>query len=117
MLKKVAVRTRMKSVCLAGGVAFNCVATGKIFDHTPFENVYVQPAAGDGGLSVGAAFYVWNQKLGKPRSFVMENSYWGPQFSREEIRAAIEARGMARTGAYSIAELSEENLCSRTPSI
>src|SRR5262249_1068055 len=61
ILKKLAVRTGMKSVCLAGGVAFNCVANGKIFNHTPFEQVYVQPAAGDGGLSVGAAFYVWNQ--------------------------------------------------------
>src|SRR5215467_15748079 len=84
MLKELASRTGMKAVCLAGGVAFNCVANGRIFDHTSFESVYVQPAAGDGGLSVGAAYYVWNQKLGKPRSFVMENSYWGPQFSRQE---------------------------------
>src|SRR5262249_49419553 len=55
MLNTLAKRTGLTSVCLAGGVAFNCVANGKIFDHTPFERVYVQPAAGDGGLSVGAA--------------------------------------------------------------
>jgi carbamoyltransferase len=116
MLKKLATRTGMKAVCLAGGVAFNCVANGKIFDHTPFEKVYVQPAAGDGGLSVGAAFYVWHQKLRKPRSFAMNHSYWGPQFSREEIRAAIDASGIARTGR-TVAELPEEELCQRTAAI
>src|SRR5713101_813589 len=72
MLKKLGKRTGLKAVCLAGGVAFNCVANGKIFDATPFEQVYVHPAAGDGGLAVGAAYYVWHQKLGKPRSFVMD---------------------------------------------
>jgi carbamoyltransferase len=114
MLKNLAARTGMKSLCLAGGVAFNCVANGKIFDHTPFENVYVQPAAGDGGLSVGAAYYVWNQKLGKPRSFVMDNSYWGPQFSREQVHAAIDASELARDGAHTITELPEDELCRRT---
>src|SRR2546423_10899576 len=113
MLKKLAERTGLKAVCLAGGVAFNCVANGKIFDHTTFENVYVQPAAGDGGLSVGAAYFVWNQKLKKPRSFTMDNSYWGPHFSREVIHAAIESSGMARDGEYTIAELPEEELCRR----
>jgi carbamoyltransferase len=116
MLKKLAARTGMKSVCLAGGVAFNCVANGKIFDQTGFEQVYVQPAAGDGGLSVGAAFHVWHQKLGKPRSFVMKHSYWGPGFSRDAIRAAIDANEIAR-GGYSITELNEEELCRRTAAI
>src|SRR5262249_5222010 len=116
MLKKLAARTGVKAVCLAGGVAFNCVANGKIFDQTPFEQVYVQPAAGDGGLSVGAAFYVWHQKLDKPRSFVMDHSYWGPQFSHDEIRAAIDA-GAMRRGGYAIAKLREEELYSQTASI
>ncbi|HYA98549.1 MAG TPA: carbamoyltransferase N-terminal domain-containing protein, partial [Methylomirabilota bacterium] len=74
MLRELARRTGQKAVCLAGGVAFNCVANGKIFDHTPFEQVYVHPAAGDGGLAVGAAFYAWHQKLGRPRSFVMDHA-------------------------------------------
>src|SRR6266704_1312986 len=91
MLKKLAERTKLKAVCLAGGVAFNCVANGKIFDATPFEQVFVHPAAGDGGLAVGAAFYVWHQILGKPRSFVMNHAYWGPGYSHEEIRRAIDA--------------------------
>src|SRR6266403_2992425 len=58
VLKKTGRRTGLKAVCLAGGVAFNCVANGKIFDSTPFEQVYVHPAAGDAGLAVGAAFFV-----------------------------------------------------------
>src|SRR5467141_4287617 len=64
MLKKLGERTGLKAVCLAGGVAFNCVANGKIFDVTPFEQVYIHPAAGDAGLAVGAAYYVWHQKFG-----------------------------------------------------
>ena len=116
MLKKLAERTGIQAVCLAGGVAFNCVANGKIFDHTPLKQVYVQPAAGDGGLSVGAAFYVWHQKLGKPRSFVMDHSYWGPQFSHQEIRAALDASGIARSGC-TMAEVPEQELCRRSAAI
>src|SRR5438067_6509098 len=112
MLRRFAERTRLKSVCLAGGVAFNCVANGKIFDATPFEQVYVHPAAGDGGLAVGAAYYVWHQKLGKPRSFVMEHAYWGPGYTRQEIRREIDANGLAESG-YSIAELREQELMRR----
>src|SRR5256886_5906786 len=109
MLKKLAARTRLKTVCLAGGVAFNCVANGKIFDATPFEQVYVHPAAGDAGLAVGAAFHVWHQKLGKPRTFVMDHAYWGPGYTREEIRRAVDSNGLAQSG-YSIAELTEQEL-------
>ncbi|MBZ5528145.1 MAG: carbamoyltransferase [Acidobacteriia bacterium] len=112
MLRGLAERTGLKSVCLAGGVAFNCVANGKIFDQTPFENVYVHPAAGDAGLAVGAAFHVWHQKLGKPRSFVMDHAYWGPEYSKEKIRAAI-AKSDLLSGGYAIAELSEEELIRR----
>src|SRR5438128_9252945 len=109
MLRKLAARTRLKTVCLAGGVAFNCVANGKIFDATPFEQVYVHPAAGDAGLAVGAAFHVWHQKLGKPRSFVMDHAYWGPGYTREEIRRAVDSNGLAQSG-YSIAQLTEPEL-------
>jgi carbamoyltransferase len=84
-----ATKTSQKNLCLAGGIAFNCVANGKIFDHTPFEHVYVQPAAGDAGLSVGAAFAVNHQIHGRPREFVMEHAYWGPGFSGDEIRRAV----------------------------
>jgi carbamoyltransferase len=116
MLKKLAKHTGLKAVCLAGGVAFNCVANGKIFDATPFERVYVHPAAGDAGLAVGAAFYVWHQKLGKPRSFVMEHAYWGPGYSRDEIRRAIDANGIAQKD-YCVAELPEQELVRSTAAI
>jgi carbamoyltransferase len=109
-------RSPLKALCLAGGVAFNCVANGKIFDHTGFEQIYVQPAAGDAGLAVGAAFYVWHQKLGKPRSFVMDHAYWGPGYSREEICRAIDSNGLAHSG-YSVAELSEQELPRRAAAI
>jgi carbamoyltransferase len=116
MLRKLANATGMKSVCLAGGVAFNCVANGKIFDSTGFEQVYVHPAAGDGGLSVGAAFYVWNQILGKPRSFVMNHAYWGPGYSRDQVRSSIDSSALSRNG-YSIAELAEPDLMRNTAQI
>jgi carbamoyltransferase len=82
-------KTGQKSLCLAGGVAFNCVANGKIFDRTPFERVFVQPAAGDAGLSVGAAFAVHHEILGRPREFTMAHAGWGPEFSPSEIRRAV----------------------------
>jgi carbamoyltransferase len=116
MLKKLAAKTKAKAVCLSGGVAFNCVANGKIFDQTPFEQVYVHPAAGDAGLAVGAAYYVWNQILRKPRSFVMDHAYWGPGYTTAEIRDAIEASDIAK-GGYATAELPEPELLPRTASI
>ena len=116
MLRKLAERTGLKAVCLAGGVAFNCVANGKIFDETPFEQVYVHPAAGDAGLAVGAAYYVWHQILGKPRSFVMEHAYWGPGYLRDEVRRAIDENGLAQKG-FTVAELPEEELMRKTAAI
>jgi carbamoyltransferase len=116
MLKKLGKRTGLKAVCLAGGVAFNCVANGKIFEATPFEKVYVHPAAGDAGLAVGAAYYVWHQKLGKPRSFVMDHAYWGPGYSREEIRNAIDSNGMMQRG-FRVVEMAEQELVRNTAAI
>jgi len=116
MLKKLAAKTGAKAVCLAGGVAFNCVANGKIFDATPFEQVYVHPAAGDAGLAVGAAYYIWHQILGQPRSFTMDHAYWGPGYSSEEVRAAVAASSVSE-GGYTIAELPEEELLRHAASI
>jgi carbamoyltransferase len=116
MLKKLAERTGLKAVCLAGGVAFNCVANGKIFDRTGFEQVYVHPAAGDAGLAVGAAYYVWHQIFGKPRVFVMHHAYWGPGYTRDEIRSAIDANGLAQNGCR-VEELPEEILMQHTAAI
>ena len=98
-----------KSLCLAGGVAFNCVANARIFDRTPFERVFVQPAAGDAGLSVGAAFAVNHQMLGRPREFVMEHAGWGPEFSAQQIRSAIDGPASS-DGSEHVEELGEEEL-------
>ena len=106
-------RTGHRALCLAGGVAFNCAANGKIFDRTPFEQVYVQPAAGDAGLAVGAAYYVYHHVLGHPRTFVMEHPYWGPAYSREQIRAALERSSIA-SSEFQVTELPEEQLAKET---
>lgn len=73
-------RTRLPRLCLAGGCAMNSVANGKVRANTPFEEVYVQPAAGDNGTALGAALHVWHQVLGHPRSFVMDHAYWGTAY-------------------------------------
>jgi carbamoyltransferase len=101
-------RTGSKDLCLAGGTAFNCVANGKIFDKTPFERVFVQPAAGDAGLSIGAALAVQHEVMRQPRQFVMEHAYWGPRFSPHEIRRAIEQAGISESGGCT--ELGEDAL-------
>src|SRR5207253_4367035 len=76
--------TGLARLVLAGGVALNSVANGRSLRETPFEEIYVQPAAGDGGGAVGAALYVHHQLLGHPRGFVMDHAYWGQAFSTGE---------------------------------
>ncbi len=113
MLNSLQRQTKQKNLCLAGGVAFNCVANGKIFDRTEFERVYVQPAAGDAGLSVGAAFFVQHQVLGAPRKFVMDHASWGPGYSLEDARRALEGRGISGT-EIRVEELDESALLKTT---
>lgn len=93
MLRELHERTHVDNLCLAGGVALNCVVNGKIFDQTPFRRLYIQPAAYDGGTSVGAAFYVHHQILGFPRGFVMDHAYYGPEYGSDRFRAALAAAG------------------------
>ncbi len=106
-------QTKAKTLCLAGGVAFNCVANGKILERTPFEHIYVQPAAGDGGLSLGAAFAVYHQILGKPRRFQMDHAFWGPGFKPEELRKAVSSRPSDSESVH-VAELGEDALVQTT---
>ncbi len=86
-------RSGCKNLVMAGGVALNSVANGRIIRETPFENVYIQPAAGDSGGALGAALYAYHVLLGKPRNFVMEHAYWGAEYGEGEMRAAIEESG------------------------
>ena len=92
LLNYVHEQTKSRHLCLAGGCVMNSVANGKIFDGTPFEEVYIQAAAGDAGGAIGAAYYVWNQELNQPRDFVMDHVYWGPGFSGSEISQALSAK-------------------------
>ena len=107
MLRELHARTRVDALCLAGGVALNCVVNGKILDETPFERVYVQPAAHDGGTSIGAAYHVWHRRLGRPRGFVMDHAYWGPEFDDVRIKTALGEAGI------DAAQLRERDLLDR----
>ena len=87
--------TGEKNLCLAGGVALNCVGNGRILRETPFENIWIQPAAGDAGGAVGAALSVWHQCLGNERTQTrvrdaMNGSLLGPEFSNDEIRKELD---------------------------
>ncbi len=86
MARYVYKETGLKTLCMAGGVALNSVANGKILREGPFEELYVQPSAGDGGGALGAALYAYHMVLGKPRTFVMEHAYWGKQYCTQEIQ-------------------------------
>jgi carbamoyltransferase len=92
ILNDLYVKTGIPQLCLAGGCAMNSVMNGKIRKMTPFEEIYVQPAAADNGTALGAALYVWNQTLGQPRRSVMEHGYWGPEYSNDEIRKLLVSR-------------------------
>lgn len=87
-------RVRTEDLVLAGGCALNSVANGKIFSETPFRRTWIQPAAGDEGLSLGAALYCWHAMLGHERSFVMEHPFWGPAFEDDAIESALERNGI-----------------------
>ncbi len=91
MLNHIYEKTNCPNLILSGGCAMNSVANGKIFQNTPFCEVYIQPAAGDAGGAVGAAYYVWNQVLEKPRSFILEKPYLGAEFSEDEISNQLSA--------------------------
>ncbi|MHB8138241.1 MAG: carbamoyltransferase family protein [Smithellaceae bacterium] len=92
-------KTGQKNLCLAGGVALNCVGNGKILREGPFENIWIQPAAGDAGGALGAALFVWYQYLENQRNAdgqndFMKGSFWGPDFSRDEIGRYLQENGL-----------------------
>lgn len=94
LVGKIREMTGEENLSMAGGVAFNSVMNGRIFRESPFKRFFVQPAAGDAGCSIGAAYFVWNQILKRPRSFIMDNAYWGPGFSSDECQAALDDAGL-----------------------
>ncbi len=104
--------TGQKNLCLAGGVALNCVANGRLYREGPFENIWIQPASGDAGGALGAALYAWHQHLEKPRQasgFLdrQKGSYLGPDFSNEHILDFLKSRQAPYT------ELSNDEITKR----
>jgi len=89
--------TRLTQLCLAGGVALNCSMNGRLLRESPFEAIYVQPAAGDDGIAIGAAYQLHHRLTGAPRSFVMQDARWGPQYSDEVIRGFLDSAKLAYT--------------------
>ena len=103
---------KIPNLCLAGGVALNCVANGKILEEKIFENIWVQPAAGDAGGSLGAALAYWHIDLNKNRINIskdsMQGSYLGNYFSEDEIKSTLDEIGAEFT------EMSEDEIISKT---
>jgi carbamoyltransferase len=97
LTRALAAETGISNLCLAGGVALNCVANGKVWRDRRFENIWIQPAAGDAGGALGAALAAYHQFLNQPRRFenqdLMRGSYLGPSFSQQEIERRLAAVG------------------------
>ena len=90
VLNGVWARVRSPRLCMAGGCLMNSVAVGKIRERTPFSDVFIQPAAGDNGTSLGAALVVWNEKLDRPRGFVMQHAFWGAEYDDQTIARLVD---------------------------
>ncbi len=88
-------QTGLTDLGLAGGVAYNSVMNGKILLHTPFKRLFIQPAAGDSGTALGVCYQIYNGILHGERGEVMAGAYTGPEFSSDQIRAALEQSGLS----------------------
>jgi carbamoyltransferase len=97
MVRNLHRQTGMKHLCLAGGVALNCVANGKVLREGPFDDLWIQPAAGDAGGALGAALFVWHQLMDKPRTAraidSQKGSLLGPAFTDEQIKTVLDRIG------------------------
>ena len=93
MVSKAHAKTGLDKLVMAGGVALNSVANGRVMRESAFNDVYIQPAAGDSGGALGAALYAYHVVCGQPRKFVQEHSYWGAEYSEAQMVEAIEAAG------------------------
>jgi carbamoyltransferase len=102
--------TGSRRLCLAGGVALNCVANYALWKSGLFDEIYVQPAANDAGTALGAALFLWTSGLAKERGFVMEHPFFGPEFSPEELERALGASGLRYQRLDSIAAVAAKLL-------
>ena len=97
LLNTIYKQTKLPNLCIAGGVGFNSVANGKILKNTPFKGVFIQPAAGDAGTALGAAYYIYNTVLKHKRNFVMEDTYLGNEYTDKTIEEALVKCGLKFT--------------------
>ena len=100
MVNHVYKETKKRYLCLAGGVALNCVTNGRILREGPFEDIWIQPAAGDAGGALGAALSVWHRFLGNDRNDpagedMQQGSYLGPEFSKDAVKTFLDKNGYA----------------------
>jgi carbamoyltransferase len=99
MVRTVHHKTGLENICLAGGVALNCVGNGRLVREGPFKKIWIQPAAGDAGGALGVAQLIWHRHLGNPRTVNpgkdgMKGAYLGPEFSEEEIEDFLRSQGV-----------------------
>ncbi len=87
-------QTGLTRLCLAGGVALNSVANNRILRETPFKELYIQPSAGDGGGSIGAALVAWHCALGNTKRMVMDHAYWGQAYNAGEVQSTLDQAGV-----------------------
>ncbi len=108
MLNHVHKETGLDNVAMAGGVALNSVLNGKILRNTKFRRIWIQPAAGDAGTSIGVACYIYNSVAGKSRRYVMNSASLGPGYSNKEIKEFFDSYGIAYKAFRSKKELVKE---------
>ncbi len=105
MAKSLQKETGLKKLCMAGGVGLNSVANSRILRESGFDELYIQPAAGDSGGALGAALWAYHSVLGKPRAFRMEHAYWGQEYGADEIRTFLESENIPHYEARETGEL------------
>ena len=94
LVKKAVKLTRSRKLCLAGGVALNCLANAKILDSGLIDDIFIQPAANDAGTAIGAAAHVWHHILKRGKRWNMTSPFIGPEFSNDQIRQTLDAKGI-----------------------
>jgi carbamoyltransferase len=105
--------TGAKNLCLAGGVALNCVANGRLAREAGFENIWIQPAAGDDGIAIGCAYYGQLAVQKKPRASVISHAYYGKEYTEEDVREAT-GRTLVRLATHGT---QSENICRDTAKV
>jgi len=105
ILNKIYDETNCENIVLAGGVALNSVANGKILKNTSFSNIWIQPNASDGGTSLGVAAYIYHTILNHPRNYLMKHAYLGPDFSQKEIQFFLDKNKIKYSSLESLSEV------------